>query len=109
MKSIKALQTLAQETFSKCFVFLHPDKQEKEYQKVETNNAKDGEKPDQNEEIADWSTQETIYQTQGSDRSTPSEKEKKKIVLIGNIDEDSGIKKDQVTLYKKLCLKGIID
>lgn len=98
MNSLKSLKLLFQDTYNKCFGFLN-SKDSKLYEQVETNQAKNVEEEEQTEKGSDWSTQESIAQSQGSlgdKNDTPPKKEKKKTVLIGNVDEDSVIKKQEV-------------
>jgi len=95
MNKLKGIRSLFYDTYSKCFAFLHPDKNTKDYQKVETTQEKENEHEyeDVHEEGTEWSTQETIYQTQNSEERI---EKKKKPVLIGNIEEDAGVHKDDV-------------
>lgn len=94
MNTLRALKSLIQE----CFSSIIPGKGHQDYQKVEASKGKMIEIEDEpNDENAEWSTQESIYQSQNSDRektNTSLELEKKKNMLIGNIDEDAGVKKD---------------
>jgi len=97
MNKLSGIKLLFHDTFTKCLAFMHKDKSNKEYEQVETNSSKvkDEEHTDAD---ADWSTQETA--DSNSDRNktedTPPRFEKKRKVLIGNIDEDSGAKKAEV-------------
>ena len=99
MNKLSGIKLLFHDTYTKCLAFMHKDNQTKEYEQVATTSAKVQEE-EQTDADAEWSTQETIYSNQNSDRTksenTPPRAEKKKSVLIGNIDEDSGVKKDQV-------------
>lgn len=94
MNKLRALKSLIQE----CFSSIVPGKSHQEYEKVETSRGKAIELEDrQEDENAEWSTSESIYQSQNSDRekgNTSLESERKKQMLIGNIDEDLGVKKD---------------
>jgi len=99
MNKITGIRALLYDTYSKCFAFLHPDKKSREYQKVETAQSKINENEEDVEDRGEWSTQETIYQTQFNGETN---ERKKKPVLIGNIEEDAGVHKDDVK--KKLFL-----
>jgi len=94
MNKLRALKSLIQE----CFSSIVPGRSHQEYEKVETSKGKAIEMEDRPEdENAEWSTQESIYQSQNTERektNTSLEAERKKNMLIGNIDEDSGVKKD---------------
>ncbi len=98
MNKLAGIKLLFHDTFTKCLAFMHKEKTDKEYEQVETNSSKvkDEEHTDGD---ADWSTQETA--DSNSDRNktedTPPRFEKKRKVLIGNIDEESGAKKNDVT------------
>ena len=53
-------------------------------------------------EATEWSTQDSIYQNQSSEgRITPSGKDKKKAILIGNINEDAKARKEDVSFLWK--------
>ena len=79
---------------------MHPAKPEREYEQVQTkeNKALEAEEAmDDNDDANEWSTQETIYaNTEKGD--TPPKKISKK-VLIGNIDEENGMKKPNVRKF----------
>lgn len=96
MNSLKSLQLLCQDTYTKCFGFLN-SKSTKLYEQVDTNQAKNAEEEEQTDKGAEWSTQDSIAQSHGSLSDTPPKKGKKKIVLIGNMDEDSGVRKEEVS------------
>ena len=103
MNKLRAVKGLLHDTYNKCFGFITPNQDMKEYEKVEEASIPDTMKKADEDvnsdevEAAEWSTQDSIYQNQNSEgRITPSGKDKKKNVLIGNINEDIKPRKKDV-------------
>lgn len=95
MTSKGALQRICQDTFEKCLSFIKKDPKKEEYAMVDMKPPEA--ENEENEIFNDWPTEGSIYKTPKNE--TPIDvpiTTVKKPVLVGNVDEESLIKKKDV-------------
>jgi hypothetical protein len=100
MSSLKGLlPKLCQDSFEKCMSFIKKDPKKEEYAMV---NMKVPEaENEENEIFNDWPAEGSIYKNQKNE--TPIDvpiTTSKKPILVGNVDEESLIKKKEVDIFK---------